>query len=106
MRTARFLFPMLLLVPLIAGCKQSATDQEGGKEYDIRGKVVAVEGAKPTVTLDHESIPGLMEGMTMEFKVEKPEVVAGLQAGDKVEGRIKKADSGLVITKLEKRSGP
>jgi hypothetical protein len=39
----------------------------------------------------------------MEFNVEKPDVVAGLQAGDKVEGRIKKADSGLVITKLEKR---
>jgi protein SCO1/2 len=103
MRTARSLLFLLVLGLLIAGCKPNATDQGSGKDYDIRGKVVAVDAAKPTVTLDHESIPGLMEGMTMEFKVEKPEVVAGLQVGDKVEGRIKKADSGLVITKLEKR---
>jgi protein SCO1/2 len=95
------LTPVLLL--LIAGCTPNATIQGGGKEYDIRGKVVAVDTTKQTVTLDHETIPGFMQGMTMPFKVEDAKILTGLQAGDEVQGKLTKTDSGPVITKLEKR---
>jgi protein SCO1/2 len=104
MRTVQPLLLALMFVPLlIAGCKPNATNEGGANEYDIRGKVMAVDATKQTVTLDHETIPGYMEGMTMAFKVEDPKQLTGLQAGDQVRGKLKKTDSGAVITKLEKR---
>jgi protein SCO1/2 len=87
---------------LLPGCKQNPTEG-GGNEYDIRGKVVAVDPTKETVTLDHETIPGYMEAMTMPYKVEDPKLLSGLQAGDQVQGKLKKTDSGPVITRLDKR---
>ena len=37
------------------------------KDYEIKGKVVAVDPIKPAVTLDHEDIPGLMKAMKRAF---------------------------------------
>jgi protein SCO1/2 len=88
------------------GCKDGGGDKSkdaGGKEYDVRGKVMAVNPAKPGVTLDHEDIPGLMKAMKMEFAVEDAKLLEGIKAGDHVQGRLKKAESGYVITRLEKR---
>ncbi len=104
MRTLPCLFFLSLVVLLpLTGCKPSATDSGSAKDYEIRGKVTAVDATKQTVTLDHEAIPGLMQGMTMAFKVEDQKLLSGIQTGDKVQGRLKKTDAGMVITKLEKR---
>jgi protein SCO1/2 len=104
MRTARLLLLLLALGLLIAGCKQNAADQSTANEYDIRGKAVAVDPANAEVTLDHESIPGVMEAMNgMPFKVEDPKLLSGIQPGDQVQGKLKKTAAGKVITRLEKR---
>jgi Cu/Ag efflux protein CusF len=104
MRTVQpLLLALMCVVLLIAGCKPNATNQGSAAEYDIRGKVVAVDTTKQTVTLDHETIPGYMKGMTMTFDVEDPKLLTGLQAGDPVQGKLKKTDSGPVVTRLEKR---
>jgi protein SCO1 len=104
MRTVQpLLLALMFVVLLIAGCKPNATNQSSAAEYDIRGKVMAVDTTNQTVTLDHETIPGYMEGMTMPFKVEDPKLLTGLQVGDQVQGKLKKTDSGAVITRLEKR---
>jgi Cu/Ag efflux protein CusF len=95
---------MILLV--LAGCAGGPPGGHTGLaagEYEIKGKVVAVDPGKPAVTLDHEDIPGLMKGMEMEFGVSDPKVVEGLKPGDQVHGRLRKSDSGYVITRLEKR---
>ena len=94
----RFWITMLILALALAGCK-GATD----KEYDVKGKVVAVNPDKPSVTLDHEDIPGLMNAMTMEFDVPDRKLLEGIKAGDQVQGRLKKQASGNVITQLQKR---
>jgi protein SCO1/2 len=88
---------MLILALALAGCK-GATD----KEYDVKGKVVAVNPDKPSVTLDHEDIPGLMNAMTMEFDVPDRKLLEGIKAGDQIQGRLKKGESGYVITQLQK----
>jgi protein SCO1/2 len=75
------------------------------KDYDVRGKIVAINPAKPAVTLDHEDIPGLMKAMQMEFKVQEPKLLEGIKVGDQVQGRLKKGDTGYVLTHLEKRTG-
>jgi protein SCO1/2 len=84
---------------LLSGCKNEAP----AKEYDIKGKVTAINAKKPTVTLDHEDIPGVMKAMEMPFDVEDPKVLEGIKVGDEVKGRIKKTQSGFVVTRLEKR---
>jgi protein SCO1/2 len=81
-----------------SGCAGTPTE----KQYDVKGKVVAVDRQKPAVTLDHEDIPGLMKGMEMEFPVSDTRLLEGLRAGDQVQGRLKKTKDGYVITKLEK----
>jgi Cu/Ag efflux protein CusF len=90
-----------VLLAVLAGC--TGTPTEKAKEYDIKGKVVAIDSKKPAVTLDHEDVPGLMKGMEMEFPVANAKLLEGLKVGDEVQGRLKKAESGYLITQLEKR---
>jgi protein SCO1/2 len=75
------------------------------KGYEVRGKVMAVDPAKPAVTLDHEDIPGLMKAMKMEFVVEDAKLLQGVKVGDRVEGRLRKGESGYVLTRLAKSAG-
>jgi protein SCO1/2 len=93
-------------VLLLAGCSGSATEapkSSGEKVYDVKGKVVAVNSEKSEVTLDHEDIPGLMRAMKMPFTVSDPKLLQGLQAGDQVQGKVKKDASGYTLTQLEKK---
>jgi len=99
---------VLALSLLVVGCKGGGegTSRTGGEKlYDVRGKVVAVDPAKPAVTLDHKDIPGLMKAMQMEFAVEDVKLLEGIKVGDRVQGRLKKGESGYVLTQLEKRTG-
>ena len=100
-------FAAVALPLLLVGCTDGGqgTSRTGGEKlYDVRGKVVAVDPAKPAVTLDHEDIPGLMKAMEMEFALEDPKLLEGIKAGDRVQGRLKKGESGYVLTQLEKRT--
>lgn len=106
MKTFSWLWLVVLVFPLfLTSCKDAASDKKGAadKQYDVKGKVTAVDPKKPAVTLDHEDIPGLMNGMEMEFRVEDPKLLEGIKAGDQVQGRLKKAEAGYTITHLEKR---
>jgi protein SCO1/2 len=105
MKLISFLMLAALLGVAISGCSSGTKDKQGGSDklYDIKGKVMTVDSKKPAVTLDHEDIPGLMKGMEMEFRVESAKLVEGLKAGDQVQGKLKKTDSGYLITQLEKR---
>jgi protein SCO1/2 len=101
----RFRMVGLLVLVVLVGCKSDAT-RRTDNEYDVRGKVVGLNPDKPAVTLDHEDIPGLMKAMQMEFAVADARLLEGVKVGDHVQGRLKKADSGYVITRLEKRTVP
>ena len=107
MKTVPWIWLVVLVFPFVlTGCKDSVPDKKGAadNEYDVKGKVVALDPKKQTVTLDHEDIPGLMNAMEgMPFQVENPALLEGIKAGDKVQGRLKKAEAGYTITHLEKR---
>src|SRR5947207_8956312 len=95
MKQIPWLWLVVLVFPLfLTGCKDAASDKKGAadKQYDVKGKVTAVDLKKPAVTLDHEDIPGLMKAMEMEFRVENPALLEGIKAGDKVQGRLKKGE--------------
>ena len=105
--------PLLLVAVVVAGaCQQNKTaspDQSSdasGKQYEIVGKVVAVGDDRQSVTLDHQDIPGLMVGMEMKFQVNDPQMLADIQSGDQVQGRLKVESGDYIITHLEKRQPP
>lgn len=82
-----FVFLVLACVAL-AGCHsgpqpdpQSST-AANFHVYKLRGKVVSTDTAKAQVTLDHESIPGYMDAMTMPYKLKDANIVSELHPGD------------------------
>jgi protein SCO1 len=56
---------LVICVCFALSCRRSGS----GKRYDFKGKVVAVEPEKHSVTVSHEDIKGYMPGMTMPFTV-------------------------------------
>jgi Cu/Ag efflux protein CusF len=98
---------LLVLALAVVGCQGGADGSKASaaRRYDVRGKVVAVDPAKPAVTLDHEDIPGLMKAMRMEFAVTDANLLKGLKVGDQVQGQLKAGEAGFVLTHLEKRAG-
>jgi protein SCO1 len=94
----------VLVIPLLfAGCQRNPAKGSAEKQYPVKGKVVAVNPDKQTVTLDHEDIPGLMHAMTMDFAVENSKLLDSLKPGDQLQGRLKVESGKYIITELEKR---
>ena len=78
----------MIAVVLLAGCHSGSTAGAGQtaspayKVYKLHGKVVSTDAAKGEVTLNHEAIPGLMEAMTMPYKLKDPTILGELHPGD------------------------
>jgi protein SCO1 len=55
------------------------------QRYPVSGMVVRVDAAQRIMVVSHGPIAGFMDGMVMPFHVRKPEVLAGMQPGMKVD---------------------
>jgi len=71
----------LAIIIIGAACHRRSTTE---KRYDLKGKVVAVEGDKHLVTIAHQKIEGFMDAMTMPFAVRDQWVFQILTPGDEV----------------------
>jgi protein SCO1/2 len=82
----RLLALPLLTLFVLAACHSSqkppAPSSAKAKVYHLRGKVVSTDAAQGEVTLNHEAIPGLMEAMTMPYKLKYPSILGELHPGD------------------------
>jgi Cu/Ag efflux protein CusF len=58
------------------------------------------------VFLTHESIPGLMEGMTMGFQTAGGAILDGLAPGDRVLFTVEMKDNRLVVVSIQKEQKP
>lgn len=74
--------------------------------YEGEGRVVAVDAANGTVTLDHGPIPGLMQAMRMRFTVGQVELLRGLGVGDVVRFSLAARGEEMVIATMEKTGEP
>jgi protein SCO1/2 len=87
-RTANVWLKILALAALmmVAGCKSSSgvPAQSATQQYPVRGVVVSVDKAGSEIGLDADAIPGLMEAMTMSYKVEDPAALSELHPGDRI----------------------
>lgn len=74
--------------------------------YAVTGVVVEVS-ATDEVIVQHDEIPGFMDAMTMPFHVRDPALIAGLEPGDVIAGRLEVGPQGGFLTQLEVTgSGP
>ena len=80
-------FPLLALI-VLAGCHSvhkppaPSSANTNYKVYHLRGKVVSTDATRGEVTLNHEAIPGLMEAMTMPYKLKDASILGELHPGD------------------------
>jgi len=89
MLVRRFLLILLLLIGL-----QACSHQPAAKRYELQGRVVAVDSGAHQLTIAHQDIPGLMEGMTMPFTVNDKDtwVFKNIAPGDQVHATLVLSD--------------
>jgi protein SCO1/2 len=80
---------VLCFCGLLAGCRKSTEAlPKTTKQFSVKGKIIATDPEHAEITLQHEAIPGLMEAMTMPYKVARKEIVNELHPGDVIRARL------------------
>jgi protein SCO1/2 len=85
----------VLVLTLAAACAR-------GREYELRGQILAVDSARREITIKHEDIKGFMPGMTMPFKVRDGALLEGRAAGDLVRATLVVEDSEGYLKAIER----
>jgi len=88
---------VIVLLLLIVACGPG-----DGREYELRGQIVAVDPARQLVTIKHEDIPRFMPGMTMAFRVANKSLLDGRTAGDLVKATLVVRDGDVHLRTLER----
>jgi len=83
---------------LFTGAMVAAADRT--EHVDATGTIVAVDAAKPSVTINHGEIKGLMSPMTMAFPVESPELLQGVAPGNQVTFQLLRTPKSLSVVAL------
>lgn len=82
---------------LAAACLlgMTATAQQAkGKSHTLQGTVEAVQ-TDHRVIVNHGKVPGYMDAMVMAYKVDKPDILKKVKAGDKISATVYDGDFTL-----------
>jgi protein SCO1 len=85
----------VLVLTLTAACGR-------GREYELRGQILAVDSARREITIKHDDIKGFMPGMTMPFKVRDAALLVGRAPGDLVRATLVVEDSEGYLKSIER----
>jgi protein SCO1 len=89
----------LLVAALIAtACTRTAPT----KQYQLQGQILDVKAETSEVLVKHEDIPGFMPAMTMPYKVEDPQLLAGKQPGDLITATLVVGETEAHLSKIDK----
>jgi protein SCO1 len=78
-----------------------AASGEGVKFYSAHGMVQQIAADRHTVTIHHQSIPGYMMEMTMDFSVKDTNELSGISAGDEINFTLAVGDTNSWVTRLQ-----
>jgi Cu(I)/Ag(I) efflux system periplasmic protein CusF len=88
--------------PNMPAAQQPAGGQAAAENRGV-GVVQSVDAASGSLTIAHEAIEGLgWPAMTMSFKVDKPALLEGVEAGEHIEFTLRGRDMSAVVTSIEK----
>ena len=85
---------MLALALVGCGAKESA------KRYPMQGKVVAVDPAAKSATIDAGKIGDWMDAMTMDYPVKPDSEFAKLKVGDHIKATVVVEDVKYYVTAI------
>jgi Cu(I)/Ag(I) efflux system membrane fusion protein len=78
----------------------------GGERWSGTARIVAANAKTGALTMDHDPIPALQwPAMTMDFDVDSPTLLVGLEPGQPVTFDMIKRDGGFVITAIRPVAG-
>ena len=87
----RYLILICSIVLFAAACQKQAVnsgDPANEKRYTMTGKVISVDPAKKTATIDHNEIPGYMKPMTMTCPIRADWVWEDLKPGSDIRAEL------------------
>ncbi len=91
--------PVLVGLPIVLCLAACSTPD--GRQYELKGQILAVDRDQGTVTVRHEDIKGFMPGMTMPFKVKDKSLMDGRSRGDFVKGTLVVTDTDAYLSRLD-----
>jgi protein SCO1/2 len=91
---------MRLVFTLLVGSLLLAGACSGGRQYELKGQVLAVDPVRQELTIKHGDIRGFMPGMTMPFKVKDAKLMEGRTPGDLVTATLVVEDSSAYLSAL------
>lgn len=91
----RFFTLTILSLTLLSACSR-------GREYELRGQVLAIHPDRQEITIKHEDIRGFMPGMTMPFKVRDERLLEGRTPGDLVTATLVVEDTDAFLSSIER----
>ena len=75
--------------------------QAKGKPHTLEGKVEGVQTDR--LVVNHGKIEGYMDAMTMPYKVDKPDVLKDVKAGDQISATVYDGDCTLYDVRVVPR---
>jgi protein SCO1/2 len=83
---------------LLVGSLLCAGACSRGRQYELKGQVLAVDPVRQELTIKHGDIRGFMPGMTMPFKVRDSKLMEGRTPGDLVTATLVVEDSAAYLS--------
>lgn len=71
------------------------------ERHELNGKVVSIDKAGKSVTVDHQEIPGFMGAMTMPYPVKDERLLENLSAGDQVKAEVVADSNSMWLENVE-----
>ncbi len=91
----------------LARAREAASPPSAGERvWAVRGIVRLALPEQRVIFITHETIPGLMPGMTMGFEVADPRVLNRLTPGDPIRFTLQERGSRVVVVAIEKIGPP
>lgn len=91
----------------LARARDAVTQAPAGQRvWTVRGIVRLPLPEQRAIFITHETIPGLMPGMTMGFEAADPTLLGGLTPGDPIRFTLQEEGSRVLVVAIEKIARP